>query len=220
MKSVRIAVVTLIFVYWCQLFCSAGPAIQLHVGENTVAVSIMNGWNCDLAGVSAYVKADELPSWLTIDAGSALVHVRRGETAVLNLDFMIDETTMPQYTVERDITLRLRDNKGNEWAQDMTVQLGSAVPLETRLIGNFPNPCNPSTVIKYSIGKPGTVKLNIYNIQGQKIRTLVNNRQEPGVYDVRWDGSDDRGNHAASGMYLYRLETGGYATSKKIMLVQ
>ena len=84
------------------------------------------------------------------------------------------------------------------------MHLGSAVPLETRLVGNFPNPCNPSTVIKYSIGKTETVKLNIYNIQGQKIRTLVNNCQEPGVYDVRWNGADDRGNHAASGMYLYR----------------
>ena len=64
MKTTVMAVSTLIFVYWCQSFCFADPAIQLHKGPNTLAVSIVNGWNSDLMGVSAYVEADELPSWL------------------------------------------------------------------------------------------------------------------------------------------------------------
>ncbi len=89
------------------------------------------------------------------------------------------------------------------------------LPKAFTLQQNYPNPFNPTTTIKYSINHSGAGKqsllhttLNIYNIQGRLVRTLVDREQGAGEYAVDWDGTDAAGNRVASGIYLYRLERG------------
>jgi hypothetical protein len=90
----------------------------------------------------------------------------------------------------------------------------------TALNGNFPNPFNPETVISYSLKDAGDVRLEIYNLKGQRIRSLVNGRQNTGNYRVLFDARDDNGRQLGSGIYLYRLTTGGYTSTRKMMLME
>jgi hypothetical protein len=91
---------------------------------------------------------------------------------------------------------------------------------EYSLRQNFPNPFNPSTMINYQLPMNTHAKLSVYNLLGQEVRTLVNGHQPTGIHEVTWDGRDDAGRTVASGVYLYRLEAGGYVQSKKMVLIK
>ena len=85
---------------------------------------------------------------------------------------------------------------------------------------NFPNPFNPITTIRYNLPKANDVVLTIYNLLGQEIRTVVNERQGAGEKLVVWDGRDQFGNVVSSGIYIYRIQTGGFIKSRKMILVR
>ena len=97
---------------------------------------------------------------------------------------------------------------------------GTSKPTTFRLEQNFPNPFNPATRIEYALEKPGQVTLTIFNVLGQKVRELVNARQESGVYKVNWDGADDNNARVASGMYFYRLKRGEQTLTRKMILLK
>ena len=78
--------------------------------------------------------------------------------------------------------------------------------LNTELIGNYPNPFNPTTSISFSIPESGKVELSIYNIKGQKVKTLVNEIITAGEHSIIWDGRDSKGKPVSSGIYLYNLK--------------
>jgi hypothetical protein len=87
------------------------------------------------------------------------------------------------------------------------------VPMVYSLSQNFPNPFNPSTTIKYSLAKEGFIKLTVYNSIGSKVATIVDGYKPSGNYSVQFNGSN-----LASGIYLYRLESGNYSSAKKFIL--
>lgn len=91
---------------------------------------------------------------------------------------------------------------------------------EFRLDVNYPNPFNPETQIAYHLPRSVAVQLTIYNVLGQKVRTLVDATQPPGSYTVRWDGKDALGNPAASGIYIYTLTAGEFRDSRKMTLLR
>jgi hypothetical protein len=88
-----------------------------------------------------------------------------------------------------------------EWEEIEEAQ----VPKEFGLSQNFPNPFNPATVIEYALPRASKVKIQIYNILGQKVRSLLDEQQEPGYKTIGWDGKDDSGMDASSGVYFYRI---------------
>lgn len=90
----------------------------------------------------------------------------------------------------------------------------------TALNGNFPNPFNPETTISFAVKEPGMVKIEIYNVKGQVIRTLVNNELPSGNYKTVFNGKDDRGNAISSGVYFYKMTAGSYTSTKKMILMQ
>lgn len=98
--------------------------------------------------------------------------------------------------------------------------LSNQIPEQFELRQNYPNPFNPTTSIRFGIPEASQVKLKIYNIRGQEIRSLVNNMLSARYYDVLWDGKDDLGNQVSSGVYIYRLETGKFIKSKRMMLIK
>jgi photosystem II stability/assembly factor-like uncharacterized protein len=85
---------------------------------------------------------------------------------------------------------------------------------------NSPNPFNPSTVIHFTMSMGGRVRLLVYNLRGERIRTLASDEFAPGVHEVTWDGRDDEGMPQPSGSYLYRLEAPGRTISRKMLLVR
>ena len=97
----------------------------------------------------------------------------------------------------------------------------SEMPVPQKLsIGNYPNPFNPTTQIKYSLPKDTNVKLEIYNIKGQKITTLVDEKKEAGYHAIDWSSTDETGKSVSSGMYFYRLTTDDKVLNKKMMLLK
>ncbi len=92
--------------------------------------------------------------------------------------------------------------------------------VATALNGNYPNPFNPETVISYAIKNKCAVNLDIYNLKGQKVRSLVSAVADPGHYRIVFNGKDDNGQALSSGIYLYRLKAGEYISSRKMMLME
>jgi len=93
-------------------------------------------------------------------------------------------------------------------------------PLLTMLQGNRPNPFNPDTFISYSLSEAGNVSVVIYNVKGQIVRTLVNDYQQKGRHEAVWNGRDDMGRDAGSGIFFYRMKSGSYTNTKKMILMK
>lgn len=100
------------------------------------------------------------------------------------------------------------------------VESKTVVVNEFGLYQNFPNPFNPATQIKYSLARSTHVTLKIYNLQGQEVRTLVNQLRPAGSQQVVWDGKDQRGEPVMSGVYFYRIRAGEFVKSRKMILLQ
>ena len=93
-------------------------------------------------------------------------------------------------------------------------------PTEFRLDQNFPNPFDDETTIRYRLGAASLVSVDIYNMIGQRVRQLVSTTAEAGLYELQWDGRDDRGRALASGLYIYRLRAGEFTESRKMVIVR
>jgi hypothetical protein len=90
-----------------------------------------------------------------------------------------------------------------------------ALPTEFALYQNYPNPFNPTTEISFALPNAANVKLEIFNIMGQRVATLIDQRLQAGNHSVVWDGSQ-----VASGIYFYRLDAGDYVESRKMVLLK
>jgi hypothetical protein len=95
------------------------------------------------------------------------------------------------------------------------VNQGEEIPSEFSISQNFPNPFNPSTVIKYAIPTSQFVRLKIYDIFGKEVATLVNENKTPGTYNVNFDASN-----LSSGIYFYKIQAGNFSQTKKLLLLK
>jgi hypothetical protein len=96
----------------------------------------------------------------------------------------------------------------------------SNLPAEFALAQNYPNPFNPITVIGYALSQPEQVEIVIYNTLGQKVKTLVSQRQKAGYYQATWDATNDAGYRVSSGIYFYLFKAGEYKVVKKMVLLE
>lgn len=96
----------------------------------------------------------------------------------------------------------------------------SAIPQEYAVYQNYPNPFNPSTMIRYEIPNGGHVMVKVYNSVGQEVRTLVNEAQQAGAYQITWDGRNEQGQTLPSGIYFYQLKAGSFAQTRKLLLLR
>jgi len=103
---------------------------------------------------------------------------------------------------------------------DVPDESHAALPYGYALHQNYPNPFNPNTVIKYEIPTRAEVNIAVFNLLGQKIRTLFNGLRAAGEHEAEWDGTDDRGRPVASGVYMYRANLGGLTASRKMLLLK
>ncbi|MDZ7374135.1 MAG: S8 family serine peptidase [candidate division KSB1 bacterium] len=94
------------------------------------------------------------------------------------------------------------------------------LPRLSTLYPNFPNPFNPSTILRYEVSEPVRVTLRVYDLLGHEVRTLVDSKHSPGSYQVEWDGRDQRGQPVASGVYLVVFEAGEVRAVQKALLLK
>jgi hypothetical protein len=116
-----------------------------------------------------------------------------------------------------------------EWMQDLMTwwNIGpigntdlTTLVLSSGLDSIYPNPFNPSTTIRYNIAKAEKVSLNIYNLRGQKVITLINESKSAGAHTASWDGRDEAGNPVASGVYYLRLQTDTARETRKLTMIK
>ncbi len=112
------------------------------------------------------------------------------------------------------------------WYENLIDSIDTAVHgpateiFEFALRPNYPNPFNPETIIRYQLARTTEVKLEIYNLVGQKLTTLVDKKLSSGAHSVTWHGLDALGRPVASGVYIYRLQTDSFVESKKMLLLR
>ena len=97
---------------------------------------------------------------------------------------------------------------------------GVSTPISYTLSQNYPNPFNPETRIDYQLPSNGWVELSVYNVLGQKVRTLVAEEKAAGSYTAVWNGLDNSGLDVASGVYFYRLNTGDFTSTQRMILMR
>jgi photosystem II stability/assembly factor-like uncharacterized protein len=126
-------------------------------------------------------------------AGVSSVYDDSGESEIIEVDFIYDP-------VGTDTNL---------------------IPLSTSLHRNYPNPFNPTTTISYSLLQEEMIDISIYNVKGEKIRTIIDEFTPVGNHKVIWNGDDESGKVVSSGVYFYKISTGsGYTSSKKMILLK
>ena len=98
------------------------------------------------------------------------------------------------------------------------------IPKQPYLRQNYPNPFNPETKIEYGLPRKSHVKLEVYNLLGQRVTTLIDKEQSPGVYTIKWDGKTDNNRELSSGLYFYRLtfdyNNGNKELTRKMILIK
>ncbi|MCK4653274.1 MAG: T9SS type A sorting domain-containing protein, partial [Candidatus Cloacimonetes bacterium] len=101
------------------------------------------------------------------------------------------------------------------------VEENTIIPLANYFnLNNYPNPFNPSTTISFDLPKESDVEITVYNIRGQKVKTLTNDHFEKGTHSVVWNGTDTNNKSVASGIYFYKISAGKSSAMKKMLLLK
>jgi flagellar hook assembly protein FlgD len=94
------------------------------------------------------------------------------------------------------------------------------LPTEYALNGNYPNPFNPTTTISYDLPEASSVRLEVYDMMGRRVATLVNADQGAGSYETVWNARNDAGSPVASGVYIYRIQAGSFQAVQQMVLMK
>jgi hypothetical protein len=94
------------------------------------------------------------------------------------------------------------------------------LPSQFGLSQNYPNPFNPATTIKFNLSRESDVRLEIFNIMGQRVITLINGRMSAAKHSIQWNGKDASGYEAATGIYFYRINSGDFVETRKMLLMK
>jgi len=164
-----------------------------------------------------------------------------GSGPIAYLTFDVTDPTMESFTIaSADIPtpahqlIQVWHERGSDgqltvrWNDDLdfsvTVPITSAsaapIPTEYALDQNYPNPFNAGTVISFALPEAGRVKVTVFNVLGQTVRVLADQEMDPGMQRVSWDGHDDNGLSAASGVYFYRISANSFTDTKKMTLLK
>ncbi len=124
------------------------------------------------------------------------------------------------------ITLIVNDGEYDSEPDSVTITVlwdgvfvDELMPKVTKLLGNYPNPFNPTTTIKYNLNENANIRIEFFNIKGQNVTTLVEQNKDAGYHSVVWNGKDSTGNQVSSGLYLYKLIVDNKAIDMKKCLL-
>ncbi|MDH4035518.1 MAG: T9SS type A sorting domain-containing protein, partial [candidate division Zixibacteria bacterium] len=171
-----------------------GPAPENLVGDHVDMVHGRDGWVVRVG-------------LLDLDGGQV---VKSDVRQIIRLD---GEYTLESVTVADEQARSIRPRIG-------PIAKHEGLPADYALGQNYPNPFNPSTSIGFALPEAAEVRLEVYNLLGQRVVSLINQRLEAGNHTVQWDSRNESGQAISSGVYFYRLETPRYTKSKKMILLK
>jgi hypothetical protein len=156
------------------------------------------------------------------DGPVAKIYFTTGPTWDSSLSVPVDSTFWPPVS-----KLEFADEGGNPYvpvfmkgALEVREVNTPTRPTVFSLSQNYPNPFNPKTIIRFGLPKDSWVKLEIYNVLGQKVKTLVDEKLTTGLKEVEWDGVNDKGFEVASGIYFYKISADDYSDIKKMVMLK
>ncbi len=121
----------------------------------------------------------------------------------------------------RGFNSNINSSYSNEATVTITdVNSEEAIPTSFALFQNYPNPFNPSTTIKFAVSTHAHVVINIYDLNGQQIASIMNEEKEAGYYSVSWNGKNKNGSSVTSGIYFYTIQAGSFSEVRKMLLLK
>jgi hypothetical protein len=158
---------------------------------------------------------------------STTVHVAVGDSVEVEARTLVPGTALPGDTDVMTLTATSLDGITSDDGSVLTEAEASSVgdydpfvPGVFNLHQNYPNPFNPTTHIEFSLERAGNVKLEVYNVLGQKISTLIDEYFDAGTHGAEWDGTSDGGLEVSSGIYFYRLTSDEVSRTRKMVLMK
>ena len=162
----------------------------------------------DIDGDTLSYSITSGPAWLSINANSGAL------------------TGTPQQSDvgSESVTVEVEDGKGGSDTQTFIINvmsatdvelIGQQIPDHFDLYNNYPNPFNPSTRIRFAVPEISNVKIEVYNLTGEKVTTLINEVKSAGYYEVNFNAVN-----IASGIYFYRIQAGDFVETKKMILLK
>lgn len=207
--------------------------LSMQEPTNSCTIGIQDGTQTIglMVAYEQYYLHDEMaiqfnPGWLNVDPRGGLVPV--GDNYML--DVILDATTLEEGTHQGSVMIHCWDP--NHSLPDISIPVTFLVnplgvddrvvllPREFGLEQNYPNPFNARTEIRYAVPYDSDVKLEVFNVLGQKVATLIDGRQTAGFKTFIWDGRAATGEEVSSGMYLYRLQTAEKTFINKMLLLK
>jgi hypothetical protein len=162
-----------------------------------------------------------------------------GEGVIANFEFAIEDEYLEVFSIEPTVIEKPSHEAMFVYSDDgkdmidvapeigaITVEVAALIapedllPESFGLRQNYPNPFNPDTRIAFDLPKSVNVRIDIFNVLGQKVSTLINEYKEAGTHQVTWNGTSESGGSVASGMYFYRIEADEFSDTKKMMMLK
>ncbi|MFC1724061.1 kelch repeat-containing protein [candidate division KSB1 bacterium] len=190
-------------------------SLYLNMGFNTSALDYKYSELEEKYADFIHAENSENGNFRLAMAGGSPIK-RDGEILTLRFNIKDEESITDENILILNI-LEINDAViGKKSIKDETIGL----PKTYDLSQNYPNPFNPETSIKYQLPKASKVMLKIFNILGQEVKTLLNETKKAGYYNIKWDGRNNLGLKAASGIYIYRISAGEFIKTRKMVLLK
>ncbi len=182
-------------VYGCQF--------DIIISEQNSGVRVINntGWSFETNQVDGTIRV----------AGAGASSISDNVIA----EIVVEQSSDINISIE-NMVVNESEVLGSIWSSNQ----GGVLPSDFSLSDAYPNPFNPETNISFSLATKSKVDLIVYNLIGQKIKTIVSGELEAGAHYVRWDGTDESNEKVSSGVYFYRLETSSFNQTKKMVLLK
>jgi hypothetical protein len=187
---------------------TAGHAFSFTIPDSTF---IDDDGNNTLSYSAKLNNGSPLPSWLTFNPVTKTFSGTPSSPGAITI--VITATDTAKASASTTFSITIANPTGVEESKNQ-------IPKESMLYQNYPNPFNPTTMISYRITAFNNVKLTIYNVLGQKIKTLVNSFQNVGEHSIVWNGTDNSNKPINSGVYFYRLVISDLFGGKDVISMQ
>ncbi|MFN2304552.1 MAG: T9SS type A sorting domain-containing protein, partial [Anaerolineales bacterium] len=132
-----------------------------------------------------------------------------------NFNGVLDDVRIYSYALSEKEIKNIADE--TTFVDDLEM---STIPTAYCLQQNYPNPFNMHTTISYHLKEAGYTTIEMYDLLGQQVRSLINAEQTAGIHQIHWDGKNESGEPVASGLYLYKMKTNDFVAMKKLMLLK
>lgn len=214
-KNVVVLGLVSIFFFFSQI-AAESDVIRIREGQTHIKLKFRNQSGQRLDGVSILADSRSIPSWLEF---TPLQISSLAPDEEVEIFLKLPKIDISGYGIT-EIPLILSDIKGRRWTSLMKI-MPKKNP-EVLIHSVSPNPFNPSTTISYNIAgiSDQVTTVQIYSLEGQLVKTLVNTILNPGQHSVVWRGKDDMGREVGSGIYILRLQTNSLSDIRKITLLK